>query len=368
MNPARLSFSSLAFIALACGSTTDGGGGTGESVPISEVPKLYAEASCSAVRKCLGEAVDVLLGGESCTANTEAAIADDLPRLEQGIEEGKITYDGEKVRACIDAIETAGCDLLDNSEPEACRDALTGTVASGGDCSLDAECQGESYCKSGGTCPGKCTSREQAGGACDRDSNCARGLACSEATSRCVKPSGPGASCGGGVEPDCSAGYFCIGEDETEGRTGNCRSVAEVFVGKDGEECSFDEGPFCAPDLNCVVDSIDLEVGAVVTKCAKTAGAGGACKVGFPNPCPAGEYCKAEPDTFEGTCTKAPAAGEPCAAGPFDEEPSVCAPSTRCDGGTCRARQSLGGSCSTDDVCRSERCVEGACVSSGTCG
>jgi hypothetical protein len=124
------------------------------------------------------------------------------------------------------------------------------------------------------------------------------------------------------------------------------------------------EGPLCNPDLSCVILSVTP---AIRAECRKAVSAGASCTVGFPDPCPSGNYCKAPQNTLDGTCTARPGDGVACASGPFGGDADICALDARCDGGTCRARQNLGGTCVTDAVCFSEHCVDGKCALDGAC-
>lgn len=359
---------SLGLGAAACGGSSDDGVSTGKNVPIEDVPKLYAGAACNAYESCVSPALlKVYLNGESCDTNVETTIADELPRIKQGIADGKIVYDGTKVEACMAALEALGCSL--DEEPAECVAAINGTVAVGGDCEMDAECLGPgTYCKVDASCPGKCANKELAGATCDRNDNCAAGLQCSEDTQKCFVPAKKGEACGGGgTAPDCGPGTFCIGSDDDGKKPGTCMDSAEAFSGKQGDACFFGGKPACSADLFCVVSGIDTTTGTLQTKCDVAFGAGAACKPAIPDACPADQYCKITTPPFDGTCTPKPAAGEPCGKGLGDDPPNICAPNTRCDGGTCRPRQHLGGQCQEDAVCFSENCVSGGCAPAGGC-
>jgi hypothetical protein len=349
---------------VACGSTDDAGGGSGRAVPLEELPERYASASCIVARACWGDLLDVLLAGESCESNAETAISDELAGLEQAIADGKVEYDGTRAEECFDAVVARGCS--DAAEPAACTQTIDGTVAIGGDCSKSVECKGsETYCKSDGTCPGQCAARETAGGSCAGDDECQPGLRCDEESQRCFEPAAAGDRCGGGIEPECEAGLYCLGEDRDQGRAGNCRTIEESFSGGAGERCLLD-APFCRADLRCVIESVDTTTGSITTACRPPLGSGAACKLSYPDVCPLDEYCAVQPQALEGTCTAKPGAGEPCASR-GDDPANICAPGTRCDGGQCRSRQKLGASCQTDDVCYSDQCLNGGCASAGAC-
>jgi len=350
-------------LSVGCGSSDDDLGGSAQTLPVAELPARYAKAVCDSVRACWGDVFAILTGGESCEDNTETAISDGFGAIEQAIESGKVKYDGTRAEACFAAIAARGC--TDDSEPAACNDVLGGTVAVGDECASSAECSGaDTYCKSGATCPGRCAPRENAGGPCSANDDCQSGLRCDRAVARCFTPAGAGDRCGGGSEPECGAGLFCLGEDKDQGRPGNCRTIKEAFSGESGERCLF-ETPLCKADLRCIVDSVDA-TGSIATHCGLPVSSGAACKIAVPDMCPADEYCAVPAQALDGKCTKKPGAGEACAAR-GDDPPEICAASMRCDSGRCRSRQRLGGSCQADAICYSEHCRSGGCVSAGAC-
>jgi hypothetical protein len=350
-------------LAAGCSGDSDSGGGA-SSVPIDDVPALYAAAACKAFESCVGSGVlSLFLRGESCTERTTAQIADSLPKLKEGIDKKTVAYDGTKVKACVAAIEALGCAVA-GEEPAECTAALDGTLAVGSDCSMDAECAGaDTYCKTDASCPGKCAPRESVGGPCQRDDDCAAKLSCDKDKNVCFAPAALGAACGGGGKaPDCELGTFCIGSEDQVKKTGTCKSLTDAFAGKEGDACYFADKPLCAPDLRCIVQGAG--VGGIDAKCGKPYASGAACQLAIPDACPTDEYCKVPPNQFSGTCTPRPKAGEPCAK-QFEED--LCAANTRCDNGTCRPLQALGGQCAYDAVCYSENCAGGNCVVPGGC-
>jgi hypothetical protein len=350
---------SLVVLAACGGSDGDGLSGDGH-VTLTELPALYARAYCDAQRACAGDVLEVFLAGEDCEANVETAIADEIPRIEQAIAAGKMRYDGTKVQACVDELRSRGC-LVGTDDPVECTNASDGTVAEGDACSMSAECAGgNTYCKTDATCPGRCAVREAAGGPCRRNSECAAGLQCSEATRRCYAPAAAGAACDAGA-PKCRDDLVCVGADEDSGQSGQCRSFADAFSLDTGAACLID-APFCKADLRCVIES-----GApLTTRCAAPVASGAPCKLALPDVCPGDQYCRAATDTVDGVCTAKPGNGQPCAAPGIGDDP-ICAPGTRCDGGTCRTRQRLGGTCAADAVCYSENCIAGGCAPAGAC-
>ncbi len=353
----------VAALLAACGGDSDSDIAD-SSVPLADLPGLYAGAACKAAQSCYGALYAVFTAGEDCAKTYETAISDDLPRLEQGIEAGTVVYDGSKVKACLSAVEKSGCGL--NGEPPECTAALDGTVEVGGDCQMNTECKGgDTLCKVEAACPGKCAKKGLAGADCERESDCTAALKCSKDTNKCVAPAAEGQACeGGGTAPECQPGLFCLGSDNDGKKPGSCKTLADGFSGKSGDACWFEGKPACTTDLRCVVESIDFATGKIATKCGAGFASGAACKIAIPDGCPTGEYCKVAAKAIDGTCTPRPKAGEPCGK-LFDDD--VCAADTRCEGGQCRPRQNLGGKCSTDEVCYSDNCASGGCAPSGAC-
>ncbi len=267
------------------------------------------------------------------------------------------------MQACLDAVAKISC-TQDADVPE-CTAVLDGTVAVGDACDLDAECNGsDTYCKISAGCPGTCSPRELVGGACERDDQCASGLKCDSGTSQCFQPAALGGACGGTVAPDCGAGGFCIGADDDAKTAGTCMPIEQAFSVPQGGDCFFNGASACSSGLFCVVEGVDTVAQKLIATCQSGFASGAACHPSIPDACPQGEYCVVPAQSFDGTCTAKPAAGEACGT-LFDG--SVCAMGTRCDNNVCTPRQNLGGNCSGNGVCYSDSCVGGQCVAKGAC-
>ena len=156
---------------------------------------------------------------------------------------------------------------------------------------------------------------------------------------------------------------ICLGVDNDQAKPGNCRTIDEAFTRGAGQTCLVD-APLCQASQRCVIEGVDTTTGGLIANCRSPVGSGAACKPAAPDMCPVDEYCAVAPMTLDGRCTRKPAAGAPCVV--TDDDP-ICAPGLRCDGGQCRPRQKLGGSCQADAVCYSENCVGGSCAPNGAC-
>jgi len=346
----------------AAGGDDGSGGGDDRGIPLAEIPAEYAAALCSAYESCVGEVIELFVPGEDCVQKVTIQLQEELANLTELVDKGRVTYYPDKAQACIDELSAAGCSFLIERAPASCEAALVGTVAEGGDCELDEECEGAQYCKVGDACPGQCASLEQAGGLCTGNGDCVSGLTCGE-TGRCVAPAQAGEQCKQG-EPDCTPGYICLGDDAAKKTPGKCLEIEATFAGKAGDACSLAE-QWCGSGLVCEIDS----VAPVSGKCVEKVGAGEACRAAFPDQCPGEQYCVlggSQADPFAGTCTPKPEAGKPCGKG-LGETASICAPYARCDGGVCRELAHLGEGCTLNATCYSDHCRDGACVASNSC-
>jgi hypothetical protein len=143
-----------------------------------------------------------------------------------------------------------------------------------------------------------------------------------------------------------------VGEDT--GQPGTCKTIAEVFTGKAGDDCDWATGTLCNVDLACAYET--LSGGG---KCTARVASGASCKrVAVPSQCPSTEYCDGTGTSADGTCKALPGAGAPCAQVLGDD---ACAPYTRCENGTCVALKPNGQSCSNPDSCYSKTCVNSVC-------
>ncbi|GMV13270.1 MAG: hypothetical protein AMXMBFR56_14940 [Polyangiaceae bacterium] len=342
------------FLFAACGGSSDDGGGGAKTVSIDELPAEVAKAQCALYQKCFGDLFQFFTNGEDCLKISEERVKNaEIGQLAAAVASGKVKYDGAMAAKCLEDIAARSCAELANRLSDNCDAAAEGSAAVGEDCSYDLDCKGTAFCKLDGACPGKCTERLAAGGACKQDDDCQDGLVCGDATQACVKPGAVGEPCGGGVQPECGPTLFCVGDDDAAKQAGTCKALTEVFAGKAGDTCAFQDGTLCATDLSCVHDAPPPASG----KCAARVGSGAACKrLAVPSMCPIGEYCDGA--ALDGTCKALPGPGQPCVK-VLDSD--HCAPYSRCDGGTCVALQKNGGPCGGSQVCYSESCVSGTC-------
>ena len=346
------------------GNSNGGAGGDGAAsapgVSLEELPAKYGAAVCEVFTSCAGDLFSLFRPGEDCSRTTQVTVEEGLAQLLSAIDAGRVKYHADKVQACLDEVAGNGCAQLTQREPPSCEAALEGTVPQGGDCTLDAECEGEQYCKVGDACPGKCAPYAAAGEPCKSNDHCQSGLACDD-NGHCVAPARLGELCQQG-EPDCAPGLLCLGEDSTAGTPGKCYSPDQALKGELGDACAFTDGTLCAVDYSCEITSASPVGGTCVARVAANA----ACRAAIPDECPADQYCKLGQNPLEpGVCTPKPVAGEKCARGLGSA--GICAPYVRCDDGLCRDIAHAGEDCHDDDTCYSGHCVNGACVTGNSC-
>lgn len=348
----------LALAAACSGSSDDDDGGS--SVPLDDVPAAYSQAVCDTLTRCAEPLLEVFLVGEDCVANTTARLEEELSAWQAAIDDGRVEYHGDQVESCLADVRARACEDFNERGSGPCEQVFVGTTALGGDCTLDDECAGDAYCDFENACPGTCVELAGEGRSCNENDDCASGLTCSNATGACEQPGGAGDLCGMD-NPDCGLGYLCAGANALMGEPGNCRSYDEVFAGAEGDACDILAFELCQTGLVCQVDAFGVD--GIEASCAANVGSAAACRLAVPDQCPDDEYCDVPENMLEGTCRPRPAAGEACGG----SDGNVCAAGARCNGGTCKALTELGGSCVTGDVCLSESCDGGQCVSRNSC-
>lgn len=351
----------------ACGSSTDGGaGGPTGSVELDELPPLVAEALCTAYERCLGPLAAGTFVTQDCVGEQTKAFEDgSLNDLKKAVEGGKATYDPAKAGACLDAIKGLSCSSFDLDTVPACNDAVKGTVADGGDCESDEECAAVgSHCAIEAACPGKCTAGKPAGSPCETEEQCASGLECTVAGT-CAKPAARGEACEGDTSPSCQIGLACVGSDS--GSPGTCREPSDLFSEPVGSPCDLEASTLCVVGASCVVTGIGAN--GITSECKAGVASGAACNLGAPDVCPDDEVCNLTIEQLmtgqtEGKCVPLPGAGQPCSEA-FGA-PS-CSSGNRCVEGRCVAIQRIGGKCTDDSACYSDRCANGTCQAPDAC-
>jgi len=333
---------------------TPGGGGTG-SVALDALPAELARVFCDVISTCFGTFTEIIPQPE-CEPNLENQFRNgDFFVLEDAVEAGRVTYDGARVPACLRSFEALGCDVLSQRNADVCEEAVTGTVPLGEACSIDAECEGAAFCAVADACPGVCAAPRGVGETCASDGECESGLNCD--AELCAARATAGEACGGPDAPECQIGLFCTGATDTA--PGTCAQTSTLTSRQAGEDCDAMALELCEPGLSCVFAGLMLLTPSYV--CRAKSASGDACRRGFPEPCPDGEYCEdALPlDDSDGLCVPLPGVGDTCLAA--DNRPLRCEVGLVCANEVCATRKGNGGSCSEAVECYSERCTNGRC-------
>lgn len=357
------------------GGTAGAGTGTGGTMTLptardgaafGELVPMFAAGYCAAARRCVPKGRAFLpLDGTNCETEEVASLVDgELFDLQSAIDAGRILFDPTKVEACLASLEVGECATLALTilHKGICEDLITGTVAEGDDCTLDAECMGATFCDRNAGCPGACTAQRAAGGACEEDDQCVAPLSCDGDTDKCVMTGKAGDACQGDVAPDCALGFVCAVDDPADmGLVGVCNPIDEVFSVAEGVSCSSDAEILCAEGLSC-------GFGPGAHTCVPTIPSDGTCADAIPLQCRSGEYCDGLDilaGVHEGICTLLPREGSPCVSSQLYDS---CAPGLVCDmDDLCHPIGRLGDACMLDQRCASDRCVAGRCERPAKC-
>ena len=357
---------------LACGGDTDSSTGA-SSMTVTELGDGLVTAFCDTITEC-GPVMAMYNPTFDCVADLGPSITSGMvAELEYAIANGTATYDGTKAAACIEDIAAMGCNLFASRLDEACGDVINGTVALGDACDANVECVTGLHCDTSASCPGTCAARGAAGTACEEDDACVDGLGCDDESGQCAAPAAVGDTCGDGIA-NCGLQLMCQGADDDAEPpvAGECAEPSTVLVGADGDDCHF-AGDLCADGLVCIL-ALDSDGAPVIgdnnftLTCGEQTNIGRVCTLAIPEMCPAGQYCGGVDfgsQDYEGVCIDLPGAGSSCT------ERGQCASGLECLGaeqdpddmsdGSCLAQNANGGSCTDDDACLSEHCVDGKC-------
>jgi len=349
--------------------------GCGKSpVASADFARAYAEATCAQSARC--NLLDAALVA-ACEQSVGAVLADDV---ERGIGAGRIRYDGDLARACVDGLRGAPClrDGLPDTVQADCLAAVAGKVAPGGECSGLFECAG-GLClpDAAGACPASCPAVLGKGASCQLhqgpECDVRQSLGCIRG--QCRPPGRDGDGCD--TDLDCDSEQVCVSGGCAplldEGQPCEGDAACEVGLACVGARCvrRADEGAQCATTLDEVDAAFRLAgcAGGLVCRGAGLTAAGapvsGVCR----RPSDAGGSCDDEPAGLQefldgcltgllctgGRCATPPGAG-PCALH------DVCDTTVAyCDAGQCVPLEDDGVACLRPEQCRSGGCTAGRC-------
>jgi hypothetical protein len=300
----------LGVIVAACGP-----GGGGGAIPIHSLESEVASTLCTFEANC-GLMPDV--------ATCEATIQiddDETLTLIAAVDAGKVRYDGNAARTCLNHYPTTTCSFSAFLNPDpSCAATFTGTVAMGGTCAINQECANQAPCTytpmcspSTMCCMGTCGAPPgQVGAPCNATGNspCATGLYCSTSKANTCQQhiAMAGATCDAGQS--CAGPLVC---DFCTGRTNTC-----VMPPATGATCTPMTGIGCA-DLRDYCDRTTMT-------CTRAVAVGQTCGGTNLVPCVGYAACSS------GTCVARPTSGQACGAA---NQPA-CLGGLTCTGGTCQ--------------------------------
>lgn len=339
-------------------------------VALEDIPEESGSLICETIETCGGLTLAAFIGPDCEGQFSESFEQGSVPRWEELIARGTVTYDPAKAAECLDAQRALGCDLTFSVQPAACTEIFIGTIDTGGACGTDEECAGDAYCD-GAACPettGACAPRKANGAACSGSNECQAGLGCQMGTCRVASSNRDGA-CEGTTGLGCPFDQLCSGSSGTE--PGVCTDIDALTTAALGEDCN-PQGleRLCQVGLSCA--AVGIEGLGADFDCVEPVGAGEACFIGFPSMCPEGLYCTAMPGPtggFEGTCDPLPTEGMPCAE-TMGSAPQ-CAAGLECrsiaDETVCFDPRLNGEPCETDSECVTRSCNDGVCGARPLC-
>ena len=347
---------------LGTGGIAGSGAGSG-NVPLGEFVAGFVAAQCEMFVRC-GLASDQ----SYCVAmQLPLGRMDRLTAEVASVEAGKAKYDGNKARACLNAVAGIGCDGFWAGSPGAINTACQGifsdgTAADGDACHSKVECHQGSRCLlKADPCTGTCAGITSVG--CQDDVDCRSGQVCDAswpAEGTCVDPTPPGATAGSrcGTYKACAPGFYCSFGD-------GCQPQ-----GKEGDFCDGWIGS-CGAGLVCTATLVSPQT------CRKYAAKGEPCQAA--PQCGALLYSTIKCDMSTNVCVDKPGDGS-CfntsisflAANGCDPFTSYCDDSTST--ATCAQYKSIGASCTHLAECGlSATCVSDpdtgtqSCVAKATC-
>lgn len=249
-------------------------GGAGGPIPIDRIAGELQTARCSVLVAC-GEMPDM-----ATCMSIYPLDRTDLPGKLAAAKAGRVLYDADQARACIDAYAKLGrgCSYFgwrgaDLGDPQACGTVFKGTFADGAACVVSAECKSEWCILNDSSCDFRKTccamhcamtiARVAVGGDCTF-APCIDGAWCKDdmaaKTRTCQARIAQGGRCTSASEGQCASGLYCVGAGAAPGWCG-------TLPGAD-QPCSTWESP---------CDRWDNYCNATTLTCTKVVGIGAAC-------------------------------------------------------------------------------------------
>ncbi len=323
---------SLMMMVLLCGACS-----ANNPVSIEEFADQNSNAVCEFQTKC-GEAKDVA----ACRAVHSAGPSFTSATVLAGVKAGRIKYDGDLARKCLDELGSRSCDVTTASYhgyPEACVSVFQGTLHGGAACAVGGECISQrceipacnmSCCT--GTCQGDDPPVLAKVGASCATNLCEGEAFCELASMTCVALKHLGETCKEAFS--CADGLYCLNSTKTCGplpglgepcpdggcrdRGAHCSAATKtcVKVGLPGDPCSLAED-----------DCSDLYVCGPNNQCYAGISLGAPCMM-FQQCADAGAFCDIPANATMGTCTAPKPDGASCRT-QLDCASNVCDPASK---------------------------------------
>lgn len=400
-------------------------GGSSGPLPMEKACSEYEKAICDLLDRCELSIMFEVENHASCLDSFDLCDGE-FQRLIESANAGRVRYDGNQARTCLDRVKSLTCAelpvIFDNELAE-CEIVFSGLVGADGDCYYDKECAQGHYCSaSRSTCPGKCLPFAQTGSscvdaACDpkqaecqnnicvplakagepcENISCLDGLECDSSTdpARCVLPGAEGSGCASNdqCQPGlrclqqkctgpakasetcvfeefeeffmaCETGYYCDADILHQQHQGACQPKKGQ-----GESCIlFYE---CKPEFYCI--GITVSPGGQLTpgRCQPPVTEGGTCNAslgeGYIPECRYDLWCN--PQTQK--CETLPGEGGVCTDDdmpPCKNDDLYCETSSGTKVGVCRAKKADNQPCQDDEECLSDRCELDVCTPKYPC-
>jgi hypothetical protein len=333
---------------------------------------VLADTACTALARCAGSVLDVVLNGEDCHTLFTNTFEDAYSAaIGASVDAGRITYDPLAAAQCVESLSAAAlqdppqCSAF-NSILEDCKSALGGLGGVGAPCTHRFECASALGCDLSSSCPGTCVALGQSGALCTSDGDCdpTQNLYCRTSDTTADGGVGPtcaeyvpiGSACASG--DTCETGAICV--------NGSCRRIADAFSAAEGFGC-YTTGSLCVVGLSCEFQGWPFVSSAT---CTAEKSALDPCLIAMPDECPNGYYCSANIFNSGGVCTALPTLNQPC-AGTFEQSVGLapqCGAGYTCVSGFCKTKKRLGEACEAHNQCYSGVCLGavdgglGACV------
>lgn len=280
-------------------------GCSADSIPMEDFATRFADAYCSWEVRCGG-----IPDRETCAeGNLRGLMEASFKPAYAAIEAGRVVYDGDAARECIEGTEALGCEW-DVSNRADCEAAFQGQIPEGEACSFDGECRTKNCVLPAGCedscCMGLCgRGSAVVDKACGDGISCVEGAYCDKTSSTCRPRKGEGSLCDS--DSSCQPHMYC---DDDAPDPAVCR-----LLPYEGESC---------PDYDCALrnnDCIRQEDDTYV--CVPVFDIGHACT--------SASQCPGYADCVDHVCVELGHTGDSCGFGD-------CVFPLSCIDGTCQAR------------------------------